>query len=166
MAPLFVASVPGKYRQSLVFGLCGFGFFELRGIGRSPMASSWMSWSVSGLFSNPPEAELFPVMLRRFPRRNRSATGCVSLCLPGFQRLLHFSRWPGRLGPSRMLAARIGPRILVMLWARCGGFCVLALLRARSSRGRKARRAVSAFVASVPGKDRQSLVFVWQYCYL
>ena len=32
----FVASVPGKSRQSLFFGLCGFGFFELRGIGRSP----------------------------------------------------------------------------------------------------------------------------------
>ena len=28
MAPLFVASVPGKSRQSLFFGLCGFGFFD------------------------------------------------------------------------------------------------------------------------------------------
>ena len=53
-------------------------------------ASSWVSWSVSGLFSNPPEAELFPVIFRRFPRRNRSATGCVSPCLPAFQRLLFF----------------------------------------------------------------------------
>ena len=32
----FVASVPGKSRQSLFFGLCGSGFFDLRGIGRSP----------------------------------------------------------------------------------------------------------------------------------
>ena len=40
-------------------------------------ASSWVRRSVSGLFSNPPEAELFPVMLRRFPRRNRSATRFV-----------------------------------------------------------------------------------------
>ena len=52
----FVASVPGKSRQSLFFGLCGSGFFDLRGIGRSPMASSWVRRSVSGLFSNPPEA--------------------------------------------------------------------------------------------------------------
>ena len=61
-------------------------------------ASSWVSWSVSGLFSNPPEAELFPVIFRRFPRRNRSATGCVSPCLPGFQRLLVFFPLAGLAG--------------------------------------------------------------------
>ena len=62
------------------------------------MASSWVRRSVSGLFSNPPEAELFPVMLRRFPRRNRSATGCVSPCLPVFQWLLFFFPLAGTAG--------------------------------------------------------------------
>ena len=41
-------------------------------------ASSWVSWSVSGLFSNPPAAVWLPVICRRQPRWNRSATGCVS----------------------------------------------------------------------------------------
>ena len=53
---------------------------------------------MSGLFSNPPAAVWLPVMLRRFPRRNRSATGYVSPCLPAFQRLLLFFPLAGWAG--------------------------------------------------------------------
>ena len=39
-------------------------------------------------------------MLRRFPRRNRSAIGCVSPCLPEFQRLLLFFPLAGSAGAA------------------------------------------------------------------
>ena len=61
-------------------------------------ASSWVRRSVSGLFSNPPAAVWLPVIFRRQPRWNRSATGCVSPCLPVFQWLLFFFPLAGTAG--------------------------------------------------------------------
>ncbi len=68
MALAFVASVPGKDRQSLFFGLYGFGFFDfMEGLAGVRGIRSGCRRSVSGLFSNPPEAELFLVIRRQQP---------------------------------------------------------------------------------------------------
>ena len=58
-------------------------------------ASRWVLRSVSGLFSNPPEAVWLPVMLRRFSRRNRSATRFV---LPAGISVVTFLFPVGRVG--------------------------------------------------------------------
>lgn len=130
--------------------LIWFEFFDLwRGIGRVRGIQVGAS-SVSGLFSNPPEAELFPVIFRRFPRRNRSATGCVSLACRDFS-VTHFPL-AGSAGSSRMLAARIGPRILVMgtWWLASGVASRGARVDERPESGFSVRCVRSP-------KDRQSL---------
>ena len=97
------------------------------------MASSWVSWSVSGLFSNPPEAELFPVLLRRFPRRNRLATGCMSPCLPGFQRLLLFfplagsSAEPASIGGNYWSCVGVNGNTAYALGVAVGGYAAMVV---------------------------------------
>ena len=72
-----------------------FGLWNFGGIGRSSKRSLGRLRSVSGLFSNPPGVKLLPVMLRRQPRRIRSANRHGSFLPAVIQWLLFFSRCPG-----------------------------------------------------------------------
>ena len=72
-----------------------------------------------------------------------------------FSGYFHFSRCPGRLELRRMLAVPIGRRLLMGM---AGLNCWECPRRPPLSRSSSSVVA-SAFVASVPGKDRQSLAF-------
>ena len=66
---------------------------------------------MSGLFSNPPEAELFPVIFRRFPPAE-PVGNTFSFVVRDFSGYFYFSRWPGGTYLPRMLVAVIG-RIII-----------------------------------------------------
>ena len=74
------------------------------------MASSWVRRSVSGLFSNPPEAVVASGNASSAalaePVGNTFCFACRN-----FSGYFYFSRWPGRLEVRRMLAAGIGPPV-------------------------------------------------------
>ena len=96
------------------------------------MASSWVRRSVSGLFSNPPEAELFPVMLRRFPRWNRSTTRFV---LPAGSLAVTF------IFPVGRVACGAAARYRCLLELNLGHGAVSDAARVRRLSGALARRS-------------------------
>ena len=72
------------------------------------------------------------------------------------RRSLAFSRWPGRLRRRRVLAARIGPPLVPSQATALRSLCPLVVLPSPLP---PPCRSLTAFVASVPGKNRQSLFF-------
>ena len=122
--------------------------------------------SVPGLFSNPPGGRQTGNFGSRVMLLSPGCSPPAAPAEPGgntfrlvvrqFSGYFYFSRWPGRLEGCRMLAALIGlrPLLTLALVIRClSRPTALVPLPPRSpSLG-------SAFVASVPGKNRQSLAF-------
>ena len=126
MALAFVASVPGKDRQSLFFGLYGFGFVDfMEGLAGVRGIRSGCRRSVSGLFSNPPEAELFPVIFRRFPPAE-PVGNTFSFVVRNFSGYFSFSRWPGGLDTRPMVKASIWGSVSKGTWRFRAGFTVTA----------------------------------------
>ena len=98
----------------------------------------------------------------RRPPLSRSSSSVVASAfvasVPGKDRQsLAFSRWPGRLVPRLLLAVSIGLplRIGLLAWRIFWRYCRLG----HPQSIRKVSRILTAFVASVPGKSRQSLFF-------
>ena len=125
------------------------------------MASSWVRRSVSGLFSNPPEAELFPVIFRRFPPAE-PVGNTFCFVVRNFSGYFYFSRWPGGTVHRRTLPAIIGRAVRVL--SRPAALHVGSIILSSSGawsclRLPTARSTLVRFVASVPGKDRRSLAF-------
>ena len=75
-----------------------------------------------------------------------------------FSGYFSFSRWPGRLETRRLAAARIGPAPLVLTLSMVESYLSRQAELVSGLAGRTCR-SFAAFVASVPGKDRQSLAF-------
>ena len=100
----------------------------------------------------------------RLPRAPVWSAGCSLISslafvasVPGKSRQsLAFSRWPGRLEHRRKLAAPIG-RLVTRISGIIGSFCRLP--RAPVWSAGCSLISSLAFVASVPGKSRQSLAF-------
>ena len=98
----------------------------------------------------------------RRPPLSRSSSSVVASAfvasVPGKDRQsLAFSRWPGGMESLRKLADLIGRQRRVSLTLRLfSRFTLLARVCCRSG---SPGRPVFAFVASVPGKSRQSLFF-------
>ena len=122
--------------------------------------------SVPGLFSSPPGgrqtgdfgSRVMPLSPGCSPPAAPAEPGgnTFRLVVRQFSGYFYFSRWPGRLEDCRMLAARIGPgRVL----RRTSPLPALCRLLVRPTPVPSTRPTAIAFVASVPGKDRQSLAF-------